>query len=347
MSAQKTFSLAEVAAALGLEFKGRPDTVLAGMAPLSSAGPEHLSFLSNIKLKSTLQSTMAGAVILHPNMAVDYTGNCLLTDQPYLMYARASALFDPFVKPRAGVHPSAVVVAENIHSSVSIGANCVVEEGVEIGEGTVIAPGVVIGRGSCIGKYCYIHANVTIYHGVNIGDECIVHSGVVLGGDGFGFAPGPNGWEKIHQLGGVKIGNKVEVGANSSIDRGALDDTVIGNGVILDDQTMIAHNVVIGDGTAMAGCCQVAGSTVIGKNCTLAGNVGVVGHITIADNVHITARCMVTKSILQPGSYSGTFGVAESTEWRKNAARFSKLDELYRRVAFLEKQLKTKDEGEG
>ena len=347
MSGQKTFSLAEVAAALGLEFKGRPDTFLAGMAPLSSAGPEHLSFLSTVKLKSTLQSTLAGAVILHHDMAADYGGNCLLTDQPYLMYARASALFDPFIKPRVGVHPSAVVVAENIHSSVSIGANCVIEEGVEIAEGTVVAPGVVIGRDSRIGKDCYIHANVTIYHGVSIGNECIVHSGVVVGGDGFGFAQGPSGWEKIHQLGGVQIGNKVEIGANSCIDRGALNNTVIGNDVILDDQTMIAHNVIIGDGTAMAGCCQVAGSTVIGKNCTLAGNVGVVGHITITDNVHITARCLVSKSILQPGSYSGTFGVAESTEWRKNAARFSKLDELYRRVAFLEKQLKIKNEGEG
>ena len=170
---------------------------------------------------------------------------------------------------------------------------------------------------------------------------------MVIGGDGFGFAPGPAGWEKIHQLSGVQIGNRVEIGANSCIDRGALDNTIIGNNVILDDQTMIAHNVVVGDGTAMAGCCQVAGSAVIGKNCTLAGNVGVVGHITITDNVHITARCLVSKSILKPGSYSGSFGMSESTEWRKNAARFAKLDELYRRVALLEKQLKINSEGEG
>lgn len=347
MSGQKTFSLAELAAALELEFRGQSDTLLEGIAPLGAAGPEQLSFLSNAKFKSVLQSTTAGAVILHPDLATDFAGNCLLSANPYLMYARASALFDPFTKPRAGVHPSAVVVAENIHNSVSIGANCVIEGDVEIAEGATIAPGVVIGRGSRIGKYCYIHANVTIYHGVSIGDECIVHSGVVVGGDGFGFAPGPNGWEKIHQLGGVQIGRRVEIGANSCIDRGALENTVIGNDVILDDQTMIAHNVIIGDGTAMAGCCQVAGSAVIGKNCTLAGNVGVVGHITIADNVHITARCLVTKSILQPGSYSGVFGVTESAVWRKNAARFSKLDELYRRVAQLEKQLKIRDKGEG
>ncbi|WP_269618013.1 UDP-3-O-(3-hydroxymyristoyl)glucosamine N-acyltransferase [Zhongshania sp. BJYM1] len=347
MSGQKTFSLADVAAALELEFRGQPDTILRGIAPLGTAGPEYLSFLSNSKFKSQLESTLAGAVILHPKFATDFAGNCLLSVDPYLMYARASALFDPFIKPRSGVHPSAVVVAEDIHDSVSIAANCVIDEDVHIGEGTVIAPGVVIGRGSRIGKYCYIHANVTIYHGVSIGDESVVHSGVVIGGDGFGFAPGPHGWEKIHQLGGVQIGSRVEIGANSCIDRGALENTVIGDNVILDDQTMIAHNVVVGDGTAMAGCCQVAGSAVIGKNCTLAGNVGVVGHITIADNVHITARCMVSKSILQSGSYSGTFGVTESAEWRKNAARFSKLDELYRRVAFLEKQFKMKDEGEG
>ena len=346
MSGQKTFSLAELATILGLDFRGDAATQLCGIASLATAGSEQLSFLSNSKFKSSLQTTLAGAVILHPDIAAGFTANCLLSDNPYLMYARVSALFDPFEKPRSGVHPSAVVVAENIHDSVAIGANCVIEAGAEVGEGSVIAAGVVLGRGSRIGKHCYIHANVTIYHGVNIGDECIVHSGVVIGGDGFGFAPGPAGWEKIHQLGGVQIGNRVEIGANSCIDRGAIENTMIGNNVILDDQTMIAHNVIVGDGTAMAGCCQVAGSAVIGKNCTLAGNVGVVGHITITDNVHITARCLVSKSISKSGSYSGSFAMSESTEWRKNAARFSKLDELYRRVAFLEKQLKIKNEGE-
>lgn len=347
MSGRKTYSLVEIAAALGIEYRGQPDTQLRGIASLGLAGPEHLSFLSNIKYKPFLDNTLAGAVILHPDLAVGFTGNCLLSENPYLMYARTSAIFDSTLKPRAGVHPTAVVVSEYIHDSVSIGANCVIEEDVIIGEGSVIAPGVVVGRNSRIGKNCYIHANVTLYHNISVGDECIIHSGVVLGADGFGFAPGPSRWEKIHQLGGVQIGSQVEIGANSCVDRGALEDTVIGNNVILDDQIMIGHNVIVGDGTAMAAGCQIAGSAVIGKNCTLAGNVGVVGHITIADNVHVTARCLVSKSILQVGSYSGTIGVSASTEWRKNAARFRKLDELYRRVALLEKQLKLNDESEG
>ncbi|WP_373096773.1 UDP-3-O-(3-hydroxymyristoyl)glucosamine N-acyltransferase [Zhongshania sp.] len=335
------FSLAELAAALELDFRGDAATRLVGIAPLATASIAHLSFISNSKFKAALQNSSAGAVILHPELASDYTGNCLITADPYLAYARASALFDPMEKPRAGVHPSAVVVAVDVDESVSVGANCVIEQGAVIGAGTVLGPGTVIGANSKIGENCYIHANVSIYHGVSIGNEVVIHSGVVIGGDGFGFAASPTGWQKIHQLGGVRIGDRVEIGANSCVDRGALDDTVLGDNVICDDYTMIAHNVIVGDGTAMAAGCQIAGSAVIGKHCTLAGNVGVVGHITIADHVHVTARGMITKSILEPGSYSSGTGMMETAVWRKNAARFTKLDELFRRVGFLEKKFKT------
>jgi len=347
MSGQKTFSLAELAKALELEFQGDGGTRLIGIAPLATANAGYLSFLSNIKFKTALQTSSASAVILHPELAASYTGNCLTSVNPYLSYAQASALFDPMEKPRAGVHPSAVVVAEDVDDSVAIGASCVIEQGAQIGAGTVIGPGTVVGANSRIGKNCFIHANVSIYHGVSIADDVIIHSGVVIGGDGFGFAPGASGWQKVHQLGGVRIGSRVEIGANSCIDRGALDDTIIGDDVICDDYTMIAHNVVIGDGTAMAAACQIAGSTVIGKACTFAGNVGVVGHITIANRVHITARTMITKSILKPGSYSSGTGMMETGLWRKNAARFAKLDELYRRVISLEKQLKIQEKDEG
>ncbi|WP_417765192.1 UDP-3-O-(3-hydroxymyristoyl)glucosamine N-acyltransferase [Spongiibacter tropicus] len=346
MPDQKVLSLAEVAGLLGLSLHGDGQRQVRGIGALDSAQADQLSFLANAKYRRLLAETQAGAVIVHPDLlaeaqAADDDRVILVSDNPYLAYAKASALFEPLEKPRAGVHPSAVVESDQVHPSASIGANCVIEAGAEIGEGTVIAPGTVIGRGSQIGKYSYLHANVTVYHGVSIGDECIIHSGVVIGGDGFGFAPSKDGWVKIHQLGGVRIGNRVEVGANSCIDRGALNDTVIGDGVIMDDFTMIAHNVEVGEGTAMAACNQVAGSAKIGKHCTLAGNVGVVGHIQIADGVHLTARSLVTKSIDQVGTYSsGGSPLMETARWRKNSARFGKLDELYRQVQALEKQLK-------
>lgn len=339
---QRSIQLVELARELGLEYRGDGARLLAGIAPLSSAQPQQLSFLANPKFKAQLAETQAGALILHPDWQGDWRGDCLLADNPYQAYARATALFDPLDKPRAGIHPSAVVLSDKIHKTASIGANCVIEEGVEIGEGVVISHGTVVGRDCKIADYCYLHANVTLYHDVHVGRETALHSGVVVGGDGFGFAPGKDGWCKIHQLGGVRIGERVEIGAASTIDRGALDHTVIGNGVILDDQTHIAHNVQIGDNTAMAGCCQVSGSTIIGKNCTFAGNVGVVGHIHICDGVHITARTVVSKSIDKPGSYSSGSVMMESGVWRKNTARLPRLDELFRRVMALEKNTKDK-----
>ncbi len=352
MAVQKSLRLADVAGLLELPLRGDGSMWLQGLAALDSAGPQQLSFLANAKYRRQLADSAAGAVILHPDMVGDALAarpdmGVIVADNPYLAYARASALFDPTEKPRAGVHPSAVLVSDQVHPTASIGANCVIEMGAVIGEGTVIGAGTVVGRNSRIGKHCLIHANVSIYHGVTIGDDCILHSGVVIGGDGFGFAPSAEGWVKIHQLGGVRIGSRVEVGANSCIDRGALNDTVIGDGVIMDDFTMIGHNVQVGDDSAMAACSQIAGSAVIGKRCTLAGNIGVVGHIHIADGVHLTARSLVTKSISEAGSYSsGGSPLMESTQWRKNTARLAKLDDLYRRVQAMEKQLRTLHEEE-
>ncbi|WP_317889700.1 UDP-3-O-(3-hydroxymyristoyl)glucosamine N-acyltransferase [Spongiibacter pelagi] len=337
---QRAQTLGDLARELGLSFRGDAARVLQSIAPLTAANEQQLSFLANPKFKAQLADCSAGALIIHPDLAEQWAGDCLFADNPYLAYASATALFDPLDKPRAGIHPSAVVLSDKIHKTASIGANCVIEEGAEIGEGAVISHGTVVGRECRIGAFCYLHANVTLYHDVWLGRETVLHSGVVIGGDGFGFAPGKNGWTKIHQLGGVRIGERVEIGAASTIDRGALEHTTIGNGVILDDQTHIAHNVVIGDNTAMAGCCQVAGSAVIGKNCTFAGNVGVVGHITICDGVHFTARTVVSKSVDTPGTYSSGSVMMESGQWRKNTARLPRLDELFRRVMALEKKQK-------
>lgn len=341
MLLQRPHTLGALAAELGLAFSGDPEKELRALAPIASAGAGQLSFIVSGKYRADMLKSEASALIIPEDLVDQCPVDYLVSDNPYLSYARASALFDACLKPRAGVHPSAVVMSDKVHSSAVISANCVIEEGVEIGAGTVIGPGTVVGAASRVGENCYLHANVSIYHGVEIGDECIVHSGVVIGGDGFGFSPSVDGWVKIHQIGGVKIGAKVEIGANSCIDRGALADTELGDGVILDDQTMIGHNVIVGAGTAMAGCCQVAGSAIIGRNCTLAGNVGVVGHISIADNVHITARTLVSKSITKVGSYSsGGSMMMDSGLWRKNIVRLSKLDDIYRRLMKLEKASK-------
>lgn len=342
MAGQRALRLKTVASMLGLPMEGDGELLLTGIAALDNAGPDQLSFLSNPKYRKVLKDSSAGAVIVHSSVVGDVKGACLVADDPYLAYAKASALFDPLERPAAGVHPSAVVAAESVHPSASIAANAVIEVGAVIGEGCVIGPGCVVGTDSVIGDYSLLHANVTVYHGVRIGKNCVIHSGVVIGADGFGFAPSAEGWTKIHQLGGVSIGNNVEIGANSCIDRGALKDTCIGDGVILDDFTMLGHNVEVGDGTAMAAACQVAGSAKIGKNCTLAGNVGVVGHIAIGDGMHITARSLVTKSLETAGSYSsGGTPLMETRQWRKTTARLPKLDELNRRVQALEKMIRT------
>ena len=335
-----SYSLSQIASHLGAELDGESNLQITGLNTLQEAGPAELSFLANPSYRHFLAGTSAGAVIINESELASYAGNALVMDNPYLGYALASALFDGTPVRESGVHTSAVVaVSANIASTAAIGPNAVVGEGVIIGEHSQVGAGTAIGDGSVIGSHCRIAANVSIYHGVSIGDYAIIHSGAVIGGDGFGFAHNQNHWVKIYQLGGVVIGDRVEVGACTTIDRGALGDTVIDDGVILDNHVQIAHNVRIGENTAMAGCSGISGSTVVGKNCVFAGQSGVVGHVTICDGVQITGGTIITKSLDQPGSYSSGTAFSKTGEWRKNAVRFNQLDDLAQRIKQLEKKL--------
>ncbi len=271
-------------------------------------------------------------------------GNKLIVDNPYLSYALLTALFDPAPSVAVGVHESAVIDASaELGSDVCIGANVTIGAGVSIASGTQIGSGCQIGDHCQIGENSCLQANVTLYHGVSVGNRVTLHSGCVIGADGFGFAPSADGWVKIHQIGGVVIGDDVEIGACTTVDRGALDDTVIGRGVIIDNQVQIAHNVQIGENTAIAGCTGIAGSTQIGRNCTIAGAVSIVGHLTIADGVHISVNTLVNKSITQAGSYSSGTVASATKVWRRNAVRFGQLDQMAQRLSELEKRASSAD----
>jgi UDP-3-O-[3-hydroxymyristoyl] glucosamine N-acyltransferase len=341
--ANHQYTLAALAELLAVKCVGDAGIVISGLATLASAGPGQLSFLANPKYQKALVATQAQAVIVAPDMVGIGPANCLVSDNPYLTYAKASQLFAESTVGDSGIHPSAVVSSSaTISPSATIGANVTIGDHVVIAANTVIGAGCVIGKNTVIGEGGLLHANVTLYHGITIGDRVVIHSAATIGSDGFGFAPSPDrkkgGWVKIAQLGGVVIGDDVEIGAACTIDRGALDDTRIGNRVILDNQVQIAHNVEVGDNTAFAGCAAVAGSTKIGKNCTIAGGSGIVGHVTITDNVHITAFTLVTKSIAKAGAYSSGTPMQDSRAWRKNAVRFSQLDGIAKRLTDVEKK---------
>ncbi len=337
----------------GLEWEiynpqGRPMPEISGIASLNSATDQSLSFLSNPKFFGQLSTTKAAAVLL-PARALEHLPEqtpfmVVCCENPYLLYARLSQWFEK--QRRAGIprsiHPTAVI-HESVHlgNNVSIGAHAVIEENSHIADGVTIGPGCILGRNCHVGADSLLHARVTFYDDVRIGERCIIHSGAVLGADGFGFAPDATheagAWSKIVQFGGVVVGNDVEIGANTTIDRGALDDTIVGNGVKLDNLIMIGHNVQIGDHTAMAGCVGVAGSTVIGKRCTLAGAAMLAGHITLADDVHISGASGVMSDLTKPGRYTAVFPLAEHSVWQKNAAVLSQLAQLRRRIRDLEK----------
>ncbi len=333
------FTLAQLAEILDAELIGNADFPVNGLATLGTAQPYQVSFLANMKYASQLDTCQAGAVILHPDQAAKFGGNKLLMANPYLGYAKLSALFAPRTS-FAGVHPTAVVAqSAQLAADVVLGPGVVIGEHVRLDEGVQIGPNCSVGDHSVIGAHSRLAANVTLYHGVTMGQRNLVHSGAVLGSDGFGFAKDGADWIKIHQLGGVTIGDDVEIGAGTTIDRGALDDTVIGNGVKLDNQVQIAHNVVLGDYTAIAGCTAIAGSTTLGKHCTIAGACGITGHLQIADGVHVTAMSLVTHSIKQAGAYSSGTSLDDNNKWRRNAARFKQLDQMAKRVKQLEQQL--------
>ena len=316
--------LGDIAQALGGELLGDPSRLIEGLAPLESAGPAQLSFLSNLKYQQQLAASQAACVIVGPAMreAAMARGDCIVAQDPYLYFARLTRWWKARMPAAAGplVHPSAVIDPQAvIDPTARIGALCVLARGARIGAGTVL------------------HARVTVYEDCEIGARCIVHSGAVIGADGFGFAPHEGAWEKIEQLGAVRIGDDVEIGANTCIDRGALADTVIEDGVKLDNLIQIGHNVRIGKHTAMAGCAAVAGSSTIGAHCTIGGRAAVLGHLTIADHVNISAASVVMRSIHRPGHYTGIFPIDDNASWEKNAATLKQLHSLRDRIKALEK----------
>ncbi|WP_440057697.1 UDP-3-O-(3-hydroxymyristoyl)glucosamine N-acyltransferase [Pseudomonas fragariae (ex Marin et al. 2024)] len=337
-----TIKLGQLAEFLGATLRGDKDIEITGLATLQEAGPGQVSFLANPKYRKLLVDTQATAVLLKPADADGYAGNALVVPDTYLAYARISHFFDPKPKGSAGVHPTAVIAADAlIDPAASIGAFAVIESGVRIAAGVTIGAHCFIGARCEIGEGGWLAPRVTLYHDVRIGKRVVIQSGAVLGGEGFGFAQDKGIYHKVAQIGGVTLGDDVEIGVNTAIDRGALADTRIGNGVKLDNQIQIAHNVQIGDHTAMAACVGISGSTKIGKHCMLAGGVGLVGHIEICDGVFITGMTMVTHSITEPGSYSSGTAMQPAAEWRKSAARLRKIDDMARRLQKLEKAIET------
>ncbi|KGE79455.1 UDP-3-O-(3-hydroxymyristoyl)glucosamine N-acyltransferase [Halomonas salina] len=334
-----SLTLAEIATQLGAGLQGDGERRVRGLATLRDAGPDQIAFLANRAYLKDLPGTRAAAVLLHPSHADECPVASLTLDNPYLGYAQLSRLFDPLTGREApGVHASAVVAEDaRLGEGVVVGPQAVIEAGVELGDGVVIGPGCVVGADTRIGAESRLHANVTVYHGVSIGARVILHSGCVIGGDGFGFAHDGAGWHKIAQLGGVVLGDDVEVGSGSSIDRGALGDTVIGEDVKIDSQVQIAHNVQIGAHSALAGCVGIAGSTRVGRHCMLGGGVGLSGHLTVCDGVQVTGMSLVTNSIHEPGVYSSGTGAMENAQWRRSAVRFKQLDDIARRLQRLEK----------
>ncbi|HCV37780.1 MAG TPA: UDP-3-O-(3-hydroxymyristoyl)glucosamine N-acyltransferase, partial [Pseudomonas sp.] len=300
-----TMTLGQLAEALGATLKGPEALQITGLATLQEAGPGQLSFLANPQYRKYLDNCQAAAVLLKAADAEGFAGNALVVADPYLAYARISHLFDPKPKAVAGIHPSAVVAEDaQVDASASIGPFAVIESGARIGANVSIGAHCFIGARCVVGEGGWLAPRVTLYHDVTIGKRVVIQSGAVIGGEGFGFANEKGIWRKIAQIGGVTIGDDVEIGVNTAVDRGALSDTRIGDGVKLDNQIQIAHNVQIGDHTAMAACVGISGSARIGKHCMLAGGVGLVGHIDICDNVFVSGMTMVTRSITEPGSYS-------------------------------------------
>lgn len=337
MSRTASYTLAELAGILGGEVHGDAELEIRALATLQSAGAHQLSFFANPRYLNQLRQTRAAAVLVSPQHRDDCPAAALVVADPYLAFARVSRLFDWRRPVTPGVHPSAVIAADvELPADAQVGPLVSIAEGVRLGRGVVIGPGCAIGEGCVIGDDTRLEANVTLYPGVRLGCEVLIHSGAVLGSDGFGFARSADGWEKICQLGGVVVGDRVEIGAGVTIDRGALDDTRIESGVKLDNQIQIAHNVVIGEHSAIAGCTAVAGSTKIGRRCTIAGMSGITGHLEIADDTHVTAMSLVSKSITRPGVYSSGTGLEPHQQWKRNVVRFRQLDELARRVRKLE-----------
>lgn len=324
--------LAELAVRFGCVLRGDPDIEIDRVASLQSAGAGALSFLANPRYRRYLATTAASAVVLAPEEAGDTQVAALLTPNPYATYARIAQLLYPVPDFAPGLHAAAVVHAEaRIDPTAWVGAGTIIEAGVRIGRAAFVGPGCLLMAGASIGAGTRLVGRVTLCPQVLIGERCILHPGVVIGADGFGFAADAGSWVKVPQVGSVRIGNDVDIGANTTVDRGAIDDTVIEDGVKLDNQIQIGHNVRVGAHTVIAGCTGVSGSVTIGAHCMIGGMVGIAGHLSICDDVIVTGKSMVSRSVRKPGVYSGTLPLDEAKVFRRNVARFRNLDDFVRR----------------
>jgi UDP-3-O-[3-hydroxymyristoyl] glucosamine N-acyltransferase len=335
-----SYRLSEIAARLGGRVLGLAEARVSQVATLENAQSAHISFLTNSRYRALLATTKAGAVILGEADAEATGLPRIISDNPYAYFARVSALLNPLAETKPGIHPAAVIeVGAKIDATASIAATAVIAEGAIIGPHNVIGEGCYIGKNVVIGCHARLHPRVVVYHDCVIGDNLIAHSGVVIGGDGFGMAMDEGRWINIPQIGRVVIGNDVEIGANTTIDRGALDDTVIEDGVKLDNQIQVGHNVRIGAHTAIAGCVGIAGSTSIGRYCLIGGSAGILGHLQIADHVEIAAFTLVGKSIREAGAYAGIFPFSKTDDWRRNSVHLRHLDELAHKVKSLQQEI--------
>lgn len=348
MSTPKKFTLKELTKDLDVSIQGNPDCIITGVSPVHQAQAGHITFLSNPQYRKFLPETLAEAVILKPDDAAGCKVTAVISANPYYVYAKIAGYFDDQPEVRAGIDPSAVIGQGcEIDPSASIGPNCSISDHVKIGARAVIGSNCVIGNYVTIGADSRLDAGVAVYHRVNIGKRCRLASGVVVGSDGFGFANQKGAWHKVPQLGGVEIGDDVDIGANTTIDRGAVESTVIEDGVKLDNLIQVGHNVRIGAHTVIAGCVGIAGSTNIGKYCMIGGASNFAGHLSVADKVIITGMTAVTKSINEPGMYSsGIVGAVPNHEFLKNNARFHRLENLMQRVKSLEAAIKEMTERE-
>ncbi|MFC0141972.1 UDP-3-O-(3-hydroxymyristoyl)glucosamine N-acyltransferase [Erwinia mallotivora] len=332
--------LADLAQQLDAELHGDGDLVISGIASVQSAQAGQITFLSNSRHREQLADCKASVVVLTEADRDCFQGAVLVVNNPYLTYARMAQILDSTPQPASDIAPSAVIdPSATLGKNVSVGANAVIESDVTLGDNVVIGPGCFVGKKACIGSGSRLWANVTVYHEVRIGERCLIQSGTVIGADGFGYANDRGNWVKIPQLGTVVIGNGVEIGACTTIDRGALDNTQIGNGVIIDNQCQIAHNVVIGDNTAVAGGVIMAGSLKIGRYCMIGGASVINGHMEICDKVTVTGMGMVMRPITEPGVYSSGIPLQANKTWRKTAALVMNIDEMSKRLKDIERKV--------
>lgn len=333
-------TLADLVARFGGELVGDGTHVVRQVAPLGRARADEIGFVSQARYLDQLDESRAGAVIL-PTDARDATERPrILTPHPYLYFARVSALLNPMPRPEAGIHPAACVATDaEVADDACIAAGAVVGVGARVGAGAIVGPNAVVGDRAQIGAGSVLHAHTTVYHDCQVGERCVLHSGCVVGADGFGFAPNDGKWEKIPQIGRVIIGDDVEIGACTTIDRGALEDTVIEEGVKIDNLVQVAHNVRIGAHTAIAACTGIAGSARIGRHCQIGGAAMIFGHIDIADGTRISTNTLITKSLPKASTYTSAMPFSEHDVWQKNAVHMRNLDKLVSRVKALEKRI--------